>query len=416
MVRKIRAYKHVFGLFLFLSLCILFYYSLKATLHKYKDSPISLVIASSQKLSSHDEYMKRLYENSLKWSSYSKGLKMKYLLENPIYAKWNMSKAKKKKKVTILLVVSSGPKRFDRRQAIRETWWTQCKVTGNVVPECIFFTDRQQPGDKYYENLLSEYNKYGDIQFQPLRGGVEFGMRFLYHLVWAMNYYEFDYFLRSDDDYFLCFERFLLELPQPMQKEFHWGFVHCISELVRPEESLILLSRDLVEIFLSQPPQLILCHPLADQMIGVWVTGLGMNNLYRHDYRLHHAPIVDQAPHLRNKKNICRKFIGIHGTYSNDMHLFWQSKGMPLINKTIKDLNEKLGNLITNSEVCELVHNFNYLNFEPEWQYEPQRCIYNPLWDTGKQAVLDGVYIGRQDDHRLAKEDIKNFVNKKKSF
>ena len=34
-----------------------------------------------------------------------------------------------KKKVMLLIVVTSAPKRFDRRQAIRDTWWKHC--TGN---------------------------------------------------------------------------------------------------------------------------------------------------------------------------------------------------------------------------------------------------------------------------------------------
>ena len=36
-----------------------------------------------------------------------------------------------KKKVTLLIVVTSAPKRFDRRQAIRDTWWKHC--TGDKV-------------------------------------------------------------------------------------------------------------------------------------------------------------------------------------------------------------------------------------------------------------------------------------------
>ena len=39
----------------------------------------------------------------------------------------------RKKKVLLLVIVSTAPQRFDRRQAIRDTWWKHC--TGNQVSE-----------------------------------------------------------------------------------------------------------------------------------------------------------------------------------------------------------------------------------------------------------------------------------------
>lgn len=227
-------------------------------------------------------------------------------------------------------------------------------------------------------------------------------------MVWVLTNYHFDYFVRVDDDYFFCLERFLWEIPLPMVRGFHWGFVHCILEIVRPEESMILMSRDLMEHFILQDPFSMRCHPWADQMIGVWVTDLGDNYIFRHDDRLHHAPIVDQMPKLRDVDEKCAKYIGIHGTYPADMRLFWKQKGTIYYNFTSnEDRIKQLGDLTTNSAVCELVHNFNYLIFEPEWQYEPKRCIYNPVWNTKKQTVIGGVYSGRQEDKRLSEDDLK---------
>ena len=134
----------------------------------------------------------------------------------------------------------------------------------------------------------------------------------------------------------------------------------------------------------------------------------GENELYRHDDRLHHAPVVDQMPKLRDVTDKCRKYIGIHGTYPKDMKLFWTQKGVIYYNFTSKrDRIRQIGDLTTNSALCELVHNFNYLIFEPEWQYEPKRCIYNPVWNTKKQLTLGGVYSGRQEDKRLSLQDLK---------
>ena len=278
-----------------------------------------------------------------------------------------------------------------------------------VTIKCIFFTDNQKPTDKLYESINTEASTYNDTYQQPLRGGVEFGTRFLYHMVWAMSHYDFDYFIRIDDDYFLCLERLLKELPLPMENYFHWGYTHCILEIVRPEESMILLSRDIVEKYLYQDPHKMRCHPLADQMIGVWTTDINMHNLYRTDERLHHAPIVEKSPELRHVNNVCHKYIGIHGTYPKDMFRFWEHRGDPIpVFKSLKERDSEIGNLIINSEVCYLAHSFNYLVFEPEWQYEPKRCVYSPIWDTRKQAVVGGIYMGREEDQRLSNEDVKN--------
>ena len=265
--------------------------------------------------------------------------------------------------------------------------------------QCLFFTDEQNSTDQHHKEIRDEQTKYKDMWFQPLRGGIEFGVRLLYHMVWAMVNYEFDYFMRTDDDYFFCLERFLYELPQPMEEHFHWGYTHCLSELVRPEESMLLFSRDLVQYFLSQKPHTMRCHPWADQMIGVWTTDLDENELFRHDSRLHHTPIVDQAPELRQLKNICIPYIGVHGTYPEDMRLFWKHRGATYTNITNNNIRDEMyGNLISNSQMCQLVHHFDYQRFEQEWRYEPLRCIYDPIWNTKKQAVIGGVFAGRQED------------------
>ena len=55
--------------------------------------------------------------------------------------------------------------------------------------------------------------------------------------VYALTHYDFDYFLRMDDDHFFCLENFLHEVPLPMIKQFHWGWVHCIPTITRAEEN-----------------------------------------------------------------------------------------------------------------------------------------------------------------------------------
>ena len=112
-------------------LTVVFYYALIDALHRHKDNPIA--IPSNRHVSSAAEAkLQLLYERSVHWSAQSRKEKTNNLLENPVYANFNISKVRRKKKVTLLVIVSSGPRRSDRRNAIRETWWKQCKPTYGV--------------------------------------------------------------------------------------------------------------------------------------------------------------------------------------------------------------------------------------------------------------------------------------------
>ncbi|CAH3164081.1 unnamed protein product, partial [Porites lobata] len=61
--------------------------------------------------------------------------------------------------------------------------------------------------DQIQHNLiLKEKDKYKDIKLQPLKGGRGwFGFRFLNQIKWAAAKFNFQYLLRIDDDYFLCY-------------------------------------------------------------------------------------------------------------------------------------------------------------------------------------------------------------------
>ena len=70
------------------------------------------------------------FTKALKWMELPS--KMENLNENPVYAKFNISRKEKPPKFNLLIIVSSAPKRYDRRLATRETWWQQCKSTKRV--------------------------------------------------------------------------------------------------------------------------------------------------------------------------------------------------------------------------------------------------------------------------------------------
>ena len=62
--------------------------------------------------------------------------------KNSVFRNFNITAPSVRKNVTILIIVSTAPRRSDRRQAIRETWWQDCKKTGNVSQTLIFVIQR----------------------------------------------------------------------------------------------------------------------------------------------------------------------------------------------------------------------------------------------------------------------------------
>ena len=61
----------------------------------------------------------------------------------------------------------------------------------------------------------------------------------------------FDYFLRVDEDGFLCIDSLLSTLPSKPPKHFLRGRFHCDATMARMDENFMLFSRDAVQYFLS---------------------------------------------------------------------------------------------------------------------------------------------------------------------
>ncbi|CAB4037795.1 beta-1,3-galactosyltransferase 6-like, partial [Paramuricea clavata] len=136
-------------------------------------------------------------------------------------------------KIELLLFVGihSAPSRLDRRNAMRETWMKECQSNSNAV--CRFFTDGQEPNGQALQGekrikLENERRVHEDLLLTEVPGGVNFAVKYLWMLQWAKERYDFQYFLRLDDDYFICFDKLMLELEiiRPREK-FQWGWLHC---------------------------------------------------------------------------------------------------------------------------------------------------------------------------------------------
>ena len=258
-----------------------------------------------------------------------------------------------------------------------------------VTVKCVFLTDIFNEETELGKALIKEENMYNDLHFQELQGGFDFGKRLLYHMMWALINYNFKYFLRMDDDYFLCVKRLLQEVPMPPQHLYHWGWVHCQANIVRPEESIILLSKDLLKIYVGQDPDEMYCHRWADQMIGIWKNELKLDSLfYNHDSRLHHHPPAQYINTFRTRSNICQDFIGVHGSYPLQMKTLWEHRGPDQY-----PANLTFGNY---TAPCGLPNVMLWQNFDSEWIAEPKLCKTNPDWG-GRHGTT---YIGRQGEER----------------
>ncbi|XP_068751174.1 beta-1,3-galactosyltransferase 6-like [Montipora capricornis] len=282
-----------------------------------------------------------------------------------------------KTKLLLLIVVSSAPQRMARRQGIRETWWKHC--TGNQV-RCFFVTDGFILNDARRDLLLQERNQYKDIELQPLLGW-EFGLRFLSQIKWAYAKFDFQYLLRIDDDYFLCLKRLLAELPVRPKENLIWGHFHCEAGITWIDESFMIFTPDIIYKFLSQNESTMLCHPHADQQIGLWLNHIPTKQFF-HDGRLHHDPPASFSSKFNKITNVCRSYLGIHGTYGEKMVYFGQNAN---------DGRKRVSSLPDFVTFCRTT-NFDHRVFGPEWRYEPKLCKGNPRWNPEKEF-----HVGREN-------------------
>lgn len=215
---------------------------------------------------------------------------------------------------------------------------------------------------------MEETSLYGDIEFQPLLGGIEFGIRFLYHAKWASAKYDFQYFLRVDDDYFVCLKKLLNELPLRPKENLCWGNFHCQFNTSWIDESWMVFSRDVLSKFLTQDARTMLCHPHADQQIAIWLNNIS-DRVYFHDDRLIH--VVPNSFDWQ-ARDVCEKNMGVHRAFASRMLLLGKDSG---------DGAKEVPPVANYSAHC-VYNTFDYNAFGPPYFYEPKPCVENVLWVT----------------------------------
>lgn len=163
--------------------------------------------------------------------------------------------------VRLFIAIGSAPRNAHLRQAARDTWLSWLPSDRSVSYR--FFSDAPpstrtsySSNSSLWRELAFEGSTHGDIVQQPLPSGYgdkehnAYGLRALFQAQWAiMKYARLDYFLRVDDDSFLCLHRLIYELKSTPREQFFWGRFWCNQGRNRADENFMLFSADIVRLF-----------------------------------------------------------------------------------------------------------------------------------------------------------------------
>ena len=217
-------------------------------------------------------------------------------------------------------------------------------------------------------------------------------MRLVWMLQWFVNNYDFEYFLRVDDDYFICFDRLIYDLQFRPKNGLYWGWVHCRKDVIRVDEGWMILSRDIVDESLSKVNTTLICHPFGDQTVALWLKETKLSITWFPDNRR----IVHQATSFNEKKymqpNFCRKYLAMHGAYTIQMLKYWilsRDYSNQQHQQTEKYFVPRIPEF---TSFCKFNRTFDLNAFWPHVRFEGKLCKDNPSWSISNQK-----FIGREE-------------------
>ena len=238
----------------------------------------------------------------------------------------------------------------------------------------MFLTDSLE-GEGNTTKIKQEIDTHNDIIISPVKKGLFFGHRILFALQWAVHNFNFEYFLRSDDDIFICMDQMKHRLKLLPTNYFMSGVLHCADEgLVYLDEGIITFSKDLVAQFLSQRPDRLQCHTYGDQTYTIWIQDLGLNQtrLYHIETKIHHHPPASRVVEFESMTNICQRYIAVHGVYGQDMIKFWNRRGSGSVSNNT--------GLVELKRMCPYSPHYNWRKFEGIYGFEPKLCNDHSTW------------------------------------
>ncbi|CAM9917277.1 unnamed protein product [Ascophyllum nodosum] len=273
-----------------------------------------------------------------------------------------MPNARSTPKVQVLLVIAVVSARPERRTAIRDSWlaWRDDRVVLRFFTEQLDDTFGQ-PENQTAEAkaLVEESSAHGDVVVLDIDHGMNFGLKLVSAMRYALDRYDFDFFLRLDDSYFLCLRRLLDELSAlmrgvtandaphaPSQRMLYAGHRYCERNATRIDEAYMLVSGALVRRVMSTPG--LRCSSQEGTSAGRWFTvGHGVNRAgdvrWVHDPRLDHDGDWWRPPRAggaarSDYASVCEKHIGVHRAFPERMAGLWAVVSQQKTTKSGEDL------------------------------------------------------------------------------
>ncbi|CAN0354690.1 unnamed protein product [Ectocarpus sp. 6 AP-2014] len=178
---------------------------------------------------------------------------------------------------------------------------------------------------------------------------MNFGVRLLEAMRWMSHHYTFDFFLRLDDDYFLCLERMLNELScllvsSTQQSPIYAGTRAC-GTVPYMDEAYILLSSVVVDRILAASD--LECSGFGSLTAAAWLRIGGPGNpqgdvAWVRDYRLDWTG--GSWRRVKPNDRACGQLMGFHRTYPDEMNELWEeiSRGMNVSQSIADDCKNTL--------------------------------------------------------------------------
>lgn len=276
-------------------------------------------------------------------------------------------------KVDVFINMPVAGHHFIRRKAIRETWLSTAK---NYSLAYRFFTDGIGIEPEQLVKLKKEQEEYQDLELIPTKQGYWFSHRFLFGMFWGYEHYDFLFYFRVDDDYFVCLNNLMNDIQYRKDEQLlYWGWLDCDPKMVAIDEGFLLTSVDLVEELIKRNNSMC-CHPMGGQMVAMWV-----NRLEHEGYDVTYFGDNSRLKHYRKylKKEdggICKSVIGIHESYPVYMYRYWN-----ITNKnwfTIKSHEFVQVERKEYSAYCKQPRGWDWTVLSAHWKHEPKPC-----WQPG---------------------------------
>ncbi|CAM9431132.1 unnamed protein product, partial [Laminaria digitata] len=241
-------------------------------------------------------------------------------------------------KPSVLLVIAVVTIRPERRAAVRNSWlaWRDDRVVLRFYTKA---PDESQPeGQAEARALKEESAMYGDLVVLNIERGMNFAVKLLSAMKHATSHYKLDFFLRLDDDYFLCLDRLTLayegqNAPVPPPLMLYAGYRYCKPRVTRIDEAYMLLSGALVHRVLSIED--LRCASHAGTSAGFWFTVGNYANIcgdvrWVHDPRLDHKGklvkgMVQQGAAPSTYSSVCEAHMGVHHAYPEEVAILWEA-------------------------------------------------------------------------------------------